>query len=188
MRSISAGSLIARSASTQPSTGRAPRPGGGREPLPERVRHEAGLDRHPAGADRRHQLRPATRQVLICLEDARVGRLATRLDRVARVGKHDDLVAARRRTGRSCRRPSPRRRPGRSRSGSACARAGHRNRRRRTRLGEPRPESRQPLRPCGAVRRIPAREVGRRRCGRRNRPGRATLRSDPSWLTASCTS
>ena len=66
MRSSSAGSLIARSASIQPSTGTSSTSGAAAASrVPERVRDEARLDRDAPRADRRHELRPARRQVAV---------------------------------------------------------------------------------------------------------------------------
>ena len=95
MRSISSGSLIARSASTQPSTGTSATSGAAvGEPSPRRVRDEHRPRRRPLRPDRRDQLRPARGQVVIDLDHAGVGRLAARLDRVARIGEDHELVAA----------------------------------------------------------------------------------------------
>ena len=62
------------------------------EAPPHRLRDEARLDRDPARPDRRHQLGPAGRQVVVGLDDARVGRFAPGLDRVARVGEDRDVL------------------------------------------------------------------------------------------------
>ena len=62
--------------------------------LPQRMRHEPGLDGHPPRPDRLDEGRPAAGQVVIRLEQAGVRRLRPGLDRVARVGQHDDLVGS----------------------------------------------------------------------------------------------
>ena len=57
-----------------------------------RLWDEAGLERDPPRPDRGDQLGPAARQVVVHVHDARVGRLAAGLDRVARVGEDQQLV------------------------------------------------------------------------------------------------
>ena len=174
IRSTSAGSLVARSASTQPSTGTSSTSGrGGREPLPDGVRHEAGLDRDPPRPDRRHELRPARRQVVVRLEQPRLRRLAPGLDRVARVGEDDDvrppadqelagvagdllLALGEREPGQVAHVLAP--------DPEVGVDAG---------LREPGPEPRQPSRPGGPIRLVPAGAIcgcGRRREVRRHGP------------------
>ena len=63
-----------------------------REAVPGRVRDEPRLDRDPASTDRRGEVRPSLRQVAVGLDEPCLGRLAAGLDRVARIGQHDDLV------------------------------------------------------------------------------------------------
>ena len=95
IRSSSAGSLIARSASTQPSTGTSSTSGAAAA-----SRCQVACGTNPASTadaprpDRRQQLRPARRQVVVGLDEPRLRRLAARLDRVARVGEDHDLVGA----------------------------------------------------------------------------------------------
>jgi len=65
---------------------------GRHQSIPERVGHEPGLDTDTLRPDRGDQLGPAGRQVVVCLEEARLGRFAPDLDRIARIGEDDDFV------------------------------------------------------------------------------------------------
>ena len=95
-RSSSAGSLIARSASIQPSTGTSSTSGAAAASrAPDGVRHETRPRRRPA-ARRSTRRAPASAwaRSRVAVDDPRLGRLPLGLDRVARVGEQDDLVAA----------------------------------------------------------------------------------------------
>ena len=63
---------------------------------PGRVAQVARLDRHPARAKRRDDLRPALPEVAVDRLDPGVGGLAAHLERVAAVGKDDQVVWHRR--------------------------------------------------------------------------------------------
>ena len=135
---------------------------GGLEPPPDRVRHE----RRPRRATRcaptdASEPGPAPGQVARPVDDPRVRapRGAPGSCSASRRAS-DDLVAARRGTGPSARRPSPRRRRGRSRSGSACARGGCRSRRRRPAPRTAPGAAAEPGRPGGAIRLGPAGAIG----------------------------
>ena len=68
--------------------------GRGRQSLPGRVRDDDGLDGDTPHPDRGEHLRPPRREVVVHVDDPGVGRFAMGLDVVARVGQHEEVLAA----------------------------------------------------------------------------------------------